>query len=46
VLGTLGFLVALYNVIGSTASILATPQGLALYETVAKAIEAFSKFLL
>jgi len=46
VLGTLGFLVALYNLLGSTASILATEQGAALFEAVRKAIEALSKFLL
>jgi hypothetical protein len=46
VLGTLGFLVALYNLLGSTASILATEQGAALFESVRKAIEALSKFLL
>ena len=46
VLGTLGFLVALYNLLGSTASILATAQGVALYEAVRKAIESLSKFLL
>ena len=46
VLGTLGFLVALYNLLGSTASILATEQGAALFEAVRKAMEALSKFLL
>ena len=46
VLGTLGFLVALYNLLGSTASILATEQGAALFEAVRKAIEALSNFLL
>ena len=46
VLGTLGFLVALYNLLGSTASILATEQGAALFEAVRNAIEALSKFLL
>jgi hypothetical protein len=46
VLGTLGFLVALYNLLGSTASIIATEQGAALFEAVRKAIEALSKFLL
>ncbi len=46
VLGTLGFLVALYNLMGSTASILANEQGAALFEAVRKAIEALSKFLL
>ena len=46
VLGTLGFLVALYNLLGSTASILATEQDAALFEAVRKAIEALSKFLL
>ena len=46
VLGTLGFLVALYNLLGSTASILATEQGAALFEAVRKAIEALSKLLI
>jgi hypothetical protein len=46
VLSTLGFLVALYNILGSTASILATEQGAALFEAVRKAIEGLSKFLI
>ncbi|WP_162009705.1 toll/interleukin-1 receptor domain-containing protein [Methylocystis heyeri] len=46
VLGTLGFLVALYNILGSTASILATEQGAALFQAVGKAIEELSKFLI
>ena len=46
VLGTIGFLVTIYNLIGTTASIYSTPQGLALYETLRKAIEAYMAFLL
>jgi hypothetical protein len=46
VLGALGFLVALYNVLGSTASIATTPQGAALMEAVRDAIAKLSSLLL
>lgn len=46
VLGTFAFMVAAYNFLGSTASILSTPQGLALYEALREAIRAFMEFII
>ena len=46
VLGTFAFMVASYNFLGSTASILSTPQGLALYEALREAIGAFMEFII
>lgn len=45
VLGTFAFMVAAYNFLGSTASILSTPQGFALYEALREAIRAFASFI-
>jgi hypothetical protein len=46
VLGTIGFLVTIYNLIGTTASIYGIPQGAALLEAVKEAIEQFMSLLL
>jgi hypothetical protein len=46
VLGTIGFLVTMYNLIGTTASIYGIPQGAALLEAVKEAIEQFMSLLL
>ncbi len=45
VLGTIGFLLTLYNLIGSTASIWSIPQGAALMKAIGEAIEALMKFV-
>jgi hypothetical protein len=46
ILGTIGFLVTIYNLIGTTASIYGIPQGAALLEAVKEAIEQFMSLLL
>lgn len=46
VLGTFAFMVAAFNFLGSTASILSTPQGLALYNALHEAIKAFMGFII
>ena len=46
VLGTIGFLVTIYNLIGSTASIYGIPEGAALMQAVLQAIEQFMSLLL
>ena len=45
VLGTIGFLLTLYNLIGSTASIWSIPQGAAVMKAIGEAIEALMKFV-
>lgn len=44
-LGTLGFFIALYNVVGSTASIVSTPTGAAFYKALGDAIQLLMKLL-
>jgi hypothetical protein len=46
VLGTIGFLVTIYNLIGTTASIYGIPEGAALLKAVTEAIEKFMSLLL
>jgi hypothetical protein len=46
VLGTIGFFVTLYGIIGSTASIVSTPQGAALLRIVGEAIDRLMKLVL
>lgn len=45
VLGTIGFLVTVYNLIGTTASIFSTPQGLALFQAVDAAIKQLMRLV-
>jgi hypothetical protein len=46
VLGTIGFLVTIYNLIGTTASIYGIPEGAALLKAVTEAIETLMSLLL
>ncbi len=46
VLGTIGFLVTIYTLIGTTASIYGIPEGAALFKAVAEAIEKLMSLLL
>jgi hypothetical protein len=46
VLGTIGFLVTIYNLIGTTASIYGLPAGEALFKAVGEAIETLMSLLL
>jgi hypothetical protein len=46
VLGTIGFLATIYNLVGTTASIYGIPEGAALLKAVTEAIEKLMSLLL
>ena len=46
ILTAIGFFERVYNLIGSTASIVGTPQGIALMDALNQAVQALSRFLI